>query len=282
RPTKASGSSTACWRGGAVSVPARRKSCATSSASACWGCRRTEGALHGLDAGSMALGQRLVGSRIDLHPALGRCSGERPLDFTGGTERQHAAWNLRPGRDQCSSPDHGAGPDSRAVEDRAAVSDQGFFSDVGAMDQAEMRDRGAGADLDAVDRCHMEDRAVLHVGSAADDDRRKVGAHDGVVPDGGVLLDGHVADDGRSRRDERGRMDAGRLAFERVERHRRLLVSRRFTTRPILPGLRWTRQGGRAYSSPMSAPKIIASATASPPYRWDQAALLRLSGYEGQ
>jgi predicted naringenin-chalcone synthase len=32
----------------------------------------------------------------------------------------------------------------------------------------------------------------------------------------------------------------------------------------------------------MSSPKIIASATATPPYRWDQAALLRLSGYEGQ
>jgi predicted naringenin-chalcone synthase len=32
----------------------------------------------------------------------------------------------------------------------------------------------------------------------------------------------------------------------------------------------------------MNPPRIIASATATPPYRWDQAALLRLSGYEGQ
>lgn len=32
----------------------------------------------------------------------------------------------------------------------------------------------------------------------------------------------------------------------------------------------------------MSTPRIVASATAVPPYRWDQAALLRLSGYEGQ
>ena len=32
----------------------------------------------------------------------------------------------------------------------------------------------------------------------------------------------------------------------------------------------------------MSPPKIVATATATPPYRWDQAALLRLSGYEGQ
>jgi len=32
----------------------------------------------------------------------------------------------------------------------------------------------------------------------------------------------------------------------------------------------------------MSAPRIAASATAVPPYRWDQDALLRLSGYEGQ
>lgn len=32
----------------------------------------------------------------------------------------------------------------------------------------------------------------------------------------------------------------------------------------------------------MSAPRIAASATAVPPYRWDQAALLSLSGYQGQ
>ena len=32
----------------------------------------------------------------------------------------------------------------------------------------------------------------------------------------------------------------------------------------------------------MSTPKIVASATATPPYRWDQAALLSMSGYEGQ
>lgn len=32
----------------------------------------------------------------------------------------------------------------------------------------------------------------------------------------------------------------------------------------------------------MSTPRIVASATAVPPFRWDQAALLRLSGYEGQ
>jgi predicted naringenin-chalcone synthase len=32
----------------------------------------------------------------------------------------------------------------------------------------------------------------------------------------------------------------------------------------------------------MSQPRIVASATAVPAYRWDQAALLRLSGYEGQ
>jgi predicted naringenin-chalcone synthase len=32
----------------------------------------------------------------------------------------------------------------------------------------------------------------------------------------------------------------------------------------------------------MSTPRIVASATAVPPYRWDQAALLRLSGYDGQ
>jgi predicted naringenin-chalcone synthase len=32
----------------------------------------------------------------------------------------------------------------------------------------------------------------------------------------------------------------------------------------------------------MSAPRIVASATATPPFRWDQAALLRLSGYAGQ
>jgi len=32
----------------------------------------------------------------------------------------------------------------------------------------------------------------------------------------------------------------------------------------------------------MSPPKIVATATATPPYRWDQASLLRLSGYEGQ
>ena len=33
---------------------------------------------------------------------------------------------------------------------------------------------------------------------------------------------------------------------------------------------------------PMGAPRIAASATAVPGYRWDQAALLQLSGYEGQ
>src|SRR4026208_2314858 len=33
---------------------------------------------------------------------------------------------------------------------------------------------------------------------------------------------------------------------------------------------------------PMGAPRIAASPTAVPPYRWDQAALLQLSGYEGQ
>jgi predicted naringenin-chalcone synthase len=32
----------------------------------------------------------------------------------------------------------------------------------------------------------------------------------------------------------------------------------------------------------MSGPRIVASATAVPPYRWEQAALLRLSGYDGQ
>jgi len=32
----------------------------------------------------------------------------------------------------------------------------------------------------------------------------------------------------------------------------------------------------------MSAPAIVASATAVPPWRWEQAALLRLSGYDGQ
>ena len=32
----------------------------------------------------------------------------------------------------------------------------------------------------------------------------------------------------------------------------------------------------------MGAPRIAASATAVPPYRWDQAALLQLSGYDGQ
>ncbi|MGH7893902.1 MAG: hypothetical protein ACREQL_04490, partial [Candidatus Binatia bacterium] len=32
----------------------------------------------------------------------------------------------------------------------------------------------------------------------------------------------------------------------------------------------------------MSAPRIAASATAVPQYRWDQDALLRLSGYKGQ
>ena len=32
----------------------------------------------------------------------------------------------------------------------------------------------------------------------------------------------------------------------------------------------------------MGPPKIVASATAVPPYRWDQAALLRLAGYDGQ
>ncbi len=32
----------------------------------------------------------------------------------------------------------------------------------------------------------------------------------------------------------------------------------------------------------MGAPRIVASATAVPPYRWDQAALLQLSGYDGQ
>ena len=32
----------------------------------------------------------------------------------------------------------------------------------------------------------------------------------------------------------------------------------------------------------MGAPRIAASATAVPAYRWDQAALLQLSGYDGQ
>src|SRR5262245_65566128 len=32
----------------------------------------------------------------------------------------------------------------------------------------------------------------------------------------------------------------------------------------------------------MGGPRIAASATAVPPYRWDQAALLQLSGYGGQ
>ncbi|HEV8441575.1 MAG TPA: type III polyketide synthase [Methylomirabilota bacterium] len=32
----------------------------------------------------------------------------------------------------------------------------------------------------------------------------------------------------------------------------------------------------------MSTPKIVASATAVPPYRWDQDTLLRMAGYEGQ
>src|SRR5262245_62752045 len=39
---------------------------------------------------------------------------------------------------------------------------------------------------------------------------------------------------------------------------------------------------GRAYPAPMSAPRIAASATAVPRFRWDQEALLRLSGYAGQ
>ncbi len=32
----------------------------------------------------------------------------------------------------------------------------------------------------------------------------------------------------------------------------------------------------------MSTPRIVGSATAVPPYHWDQAALLRMAGYDGQ
>ena len=65
---------------------------------------------------------------------------------------------------------------------------------------------------------------VLNIGAAPDHDGREVGADDGVVPDRGVFLDGDVSDDGRGGRDERGGVDARGLAFERVERHRRLLL----------------------------------------------------------
>ena len=100
-----------------------------------------------------------------------------------------------------------------------------LLAEIGAVDQAEMRHRRPGADLDAVDRRDVDDGAVLHVGAAADHDRREVGADHGVVPHRGVFLDGDVADDRRRRRHERGGMDARGLAFEREEGHRRLLDS---------------------------------------------------------
>src|SRR5262247_2939660 len=45
---------------------------------------------------------------------------------------------------------------------------------------------------------------------------------------------------------------------------------------------RWTRQGPERILRGMTAPRIVASATAVPRWRWEQPALLQLSRYEGQ
>src|SRR4029077_8660433 len=84
---------------------------------------------------------------------------------------------------------------------------------------AVVTDGGAGPDLHALRAVDVHDRAVLHVGAAPHDDRLEVGAHDGVVPDGGALLDGHVADQHRRRRDERGGMHARMFALEAEQWH---------------------------------------------------------------
>jgi len=42
----------------------------------------------------MALGEGLVAGRVDLHPALGRSAGERPLDLARRPEREHPIGQL--------------------------------------------------------------------------------------------------------------------------------------------------------------------------------------------
>src|SRR5262249_41898439 len=171
----------------------------------------------------------------------------------------------------------GAPAEARAVQHRRAVAHEAFLAEGGRVNEAEMAHRRPRAHVGAARRRHVNDRAVLHVGAAADDDGREVGPHYRVVPDGGVLLHGDVADEFGGGRDERGGMHARRFAFEREERHGRLLS---VTIAPLIAPARWTWQEAGCSLRHMGAPRIVAVATSTPSHRFDQATLLRLAGYD--
>jgi len=107
RPTRASGSSTACSRAAAASAPAPPRSCATSWASACSACRRTEA-----DDGGRAVSRshrsssrcRPLGCRRRPGPSR---SASRTISRTGPRRAGWSRWAGRPIRAPVNMPSGG-------------------------------------------------------------------------------------------------------------------------------------------------------------------------------
>src|SRR5262245_33410580 len=214
----------------------------------------------------MSLGERLIAGGIHGDPALRRCAREWPANLARRSERQDAVGNLRARRDERACADHGPDADARAVEHGGTVADHAFLAQRGGVDQAEVPHRRARPHVAATGWRHVDDRTVLHVGATTDDDGRKICAHDRVVPDRCVLFHRDVADEIGRRGDERGGMHSRGLAFEREERHARLLVD---GTRTFLAPARWTWQEAgcslapwaRRESSPSPPPHLRTAST---------------------
>ncbi|PYN79152.1 MAG: hypothetical protein DMD96_18625 [Candidatus Rokuibacteriota bacterium] len=222
----------------------------------------------------MTLRECLVAFGVGAHPALRRRARERTAHLRRRAQGERALGDLGLGRHERSRCHHRAGADARPVEYRRTVADEALLAERCRVDRAIVPDRRAGADLSARAGRDVHDRAVLHVGTATDDDRVEVPAEHGVVPDGGALLDGDVADDHGGGRDERGGMDLRTLALEAEQWHG-------LDPRSIL-------EVPTSYSNPprqeegMPLPKIAAVATATPPHRFTQAQLLALAGYRDE
>src|SRR5438093_11922501 len=234
----------------------------------------------GLDRGFVTLRECLVAFGVGAHPALRRRARERTAHLRRRAQGERALGDLGLGRHERSRCHHRAGADARPVEYRRTVADEALLAERCRVDRAIVPDRRAGADLSARAGRDVHDRAVLHVGTATDDDRVEVPAEHGVVPDGGALLDGDVADDHGGGRDERGGMDLRTLALEAEQWHgldpRSILeVPTSYSMREIY-SMREVRGGS------MPAPKIVAVATATPPNRFTQAELLALAGYRDE